>query len=310
MSRAPFTVRPAVHIAAVRPQGRALWVQRLDDLHLLTPLRIVAIVAVAIVATLLLRVVVGRLVRRGFALGGSPSERSDARRSALASALRSAAVGILWAVTVITVISELGVNIGAFVATATIVGGAIAFGAQTLVRDVIAGFFVLADDQYAVGDNVDLGAATGVVERISLRSAQLRDVEGKVWYVAHGGVARVGNLSKANTVQLNMDVARSTRLEELHAVATRLGTQLTAVSGEVLTGPPTVVGIVDLTDDRIVYRVAAPIRAGKQDVVRRAWRGLLLAAFDAGALVRPVALPTVLQTSEDEEIGATDMDMT
>ena len=290
------------------PSGRALWVQRLDDLHLLAALRIVAIVAVAIVATMLSRVVIGRLVRRGFALGGSPSERSDARRRALAGALRSAAVGILWAVAVITVISELGVNIGAFVATATIVGGAIAFGAQTLVRDVIAGFFVLADDQYAVGDNVDLGVATGVVERISLRSAQLRDVEGKVWYVAHGGVARVGNLSKASTVQLNLDVARSTRLDDLHAVATRLGSRLTEVSGEVLTGPPTVVGIVDLTDDRIVYRVAAPIQAGKQDIVRRAWRGLLLAEFDAGALVRPVALPTVLQISPNEEMVATEMD--
>lgn len=302
VSRSPYelssgVLRPLIR-PLIRPGSRAAWVQRLDDLHLLTPLRIVIIVAVAVVATMMVRVLVGRLVRHSFALGAPNSERADARRRALAGALRSGAVGILWAVTVITVISELGINIGAFVATATIVGGAIAFGAQTLVRDVIAGFFVLADDQYGVGDSVDLGVASGVVERISLRSTQLRDVEGKVWYVAHGGVSRVGNLSKAATVQLDLEVARATNLDALYAVATRLGGRLGGATGSILTGPPTVVGIVDLTDDRIVYRVAAPIQAGKQDVVRRAWRVLLLGAFEAGDLLRPAATPTVLSVAD------------
>ena len=298
-------IRPlATGPRAARPGGRAEWVARLDDLHLLTPLRIVAIVVVSIVATVLLRVIVGRLVNRAFVFASPHTERTEARRRALAGVLRSAAVGILWAAAVITIISEVGVNIGAFVATATIVGGAIAFGAQTLVRDVIAGFFVLADDQYGVGDSVDLGAASGVVERISLRGAQLRDVEGRVWHVAHGGVARVGNLSKANTVQLDLEVARASRLDELHATATSLGSRLGEATGGLLTGTPTVVGIVDLTDDRIVYRVAAPIVAGKQDPVRRAWRGLLLAAFEAGQLQRPAVAPTVVQVAPGDESAA------
>ena len=135
--------------------------------------------------------------------------RAGARQRALTSALRSALLGLVWAAAVITIISEVGVNIGAFVATATVVGGAVAFGAQTLVRDLIAGFFVLAEDQYGAGDIVDVGLASGVVEQITLRSVRLRDSEGQIWYVPHGGVSRVGNLSKATSVLLDVEVAAS-----------------------------------------------------------------------------------------------------
>lgn len=298
---------PTTH--AVRPVGVALaraafaparsnpgdpqWVRRLDELHLLTPLRIVTIIVVALLVTLAVRVVVDRLLRRTFVLPGTDPERADARRRALASALRSSLFGLIWAAAVITVISEVGINIGAFVATATVIGGAVAFGAQTLVRDVISGFFVLAEDQYGTGDSVDLGLATGVVERITLRSVRLRDAEGKIWYVPHGGVARVGNLSKTTAVQLTMHVARQSKLADLHRVASTLGERLTDVVGGRLTAPPTVVGLVDLADDRIVYQVAAQIHPGRQDEVRRAWRALVLGAFERGEL-SPPALPATI----------------
>jgi small conductance mechanosensitive channel len=289
----PFAIPVVRGFAA--PSSEPLWVRRLDDLHLLTPLRIVAIVAVALLISVLVRIVVTRLLVRSFMLPGINPERADARKRALASALRSALLGVIWAAAVITIISEIGINIGAFVATATVIGGAVAFGAQTLVRDLISGFFVLAEDQYGAGDSVDLGLATGVVERISLRSVRLRDGEGKVWYVPHGGVARVGNLSKTTAVQLNMHVARESRLADLHRVATTLGERLTEVAGTHLTAPPTVVGLTDLTDDRIVYGVAAPIHPGKQDEVRRAWRALVLDAFERGDLTRPDAPTTIVR---------------
>src|SRR5258706_10743448 len=96
----------------------------------------------------------------------------------------------------LAIISELGVNLGAFVAAATIIGGALAFGAQTIVRDFLAGIFVLVEDQYGVGDIVDLGLASGQVERVTLRSTRLRDDEGRVWHVPNGQVVRAGNLSQ------------------------------------------------------------------------------------------------------------------
>ena len=134
------------------------WVERLDQLHLLTPLRVLAIVLVAAIVSRLLRVVVRRLLDRALTVPGlvsrADTHRVEARQQALAVALRSALVGVVWAIAVVTAVGELGLNIGAFVATATVVGGAVAFGAQQLMRDLIAGFFVLAEDQYGVGDEV------------------------------------------------------------------------------------------------------------------------------------------------------------
>ena len=163
------------------------------------------------------------------------------------------------------------------------------------MRDIIAGFFVLAEDQYGVGDSVDLGLASGAVERISLRSVRLRDPEGKIWYVPHGGVARVGNLSQVTSVRLDVQVTRASKVADLHRETTELGERLVDRVGDVLTGPPVVVGLVDLSDDRLVYRMTAPIRAGRQDEVGRAWRSLLLEAFESGVLVAPDSPETVMR---------------
>ena len=163
------------------------------------------------------------------------------------------------------------------------------------MRDLIAGFFVLAEDQYGVGDQVDLGLATGVVDRISLRSARLRDPDGTIWYVAHGAVARVGNLSQTTSVRLDLNVARSSDMDELFRTATTMGERLAEQVGDVLTAPPTVVGLVDLGDDRLTYRLTAAIRPGRQDGVRRAWHVLVLEAFTRGDLEAPSGNETVLR---------------
>lgn len=271
------------------------WVRRLDELHLLTPLRLAVIVAVALVITMILQRVVGRLLSRLMGLGVS-HPRADARRRALGSALRGALVGIVWATAVITIVGEVGVNIGAFVATATVVGGAVAFGAQTMVRDVIAGFFVLAEDQYGVGDDVDLGLASGNVEKITLRSVRLRDGEGKVWFVPHGYVQRVANSSKASAAWLDLHIDRGSDVSAALEVAARLGDELRhdATVGHCLAADPLVVGVTDVRDDRFVVRVNAPTLPNEGDKVRRAWRVLALEAFARGDLTPPSAPSTVI----------------
>lgn len=269
------------------------WIERLDELHLLTPIRVVVMVVVAWVATRLLRAAVARVLHRTLAVPGllSRNDRSrvEARQKALVAALRSAIVGVVWTVATVTVLSEFGVNIGAFVATATVIGGAIAFGAQQLMRDLIAGFFVLAEDQFGVGDEVDLGIASGTVERISLRSVRVRDGLGGVWYVPHGGVARVANLSKEAAAVLDIEVARTTPLADLEAQGAALCAALVgdaSLDGR-LVGEPNVVGLVDVRDDRIVYRLVARTQPGAQHEVRRRWRMMVLEAFAAGRLSRP-----------------------
>ena len=275
-------------LAATSPS----WIQRLDRLHLLTPMRILLVLIVAVVATIAVR----RLVSRGLSSifeRALPSDRTraEARHRALSSALRAALVGVIWAVAVITVISEVGINIGGFVATATVVGGAIAFGAQTLIRDMISGFFVLSDDQFGVGDEVDLGHASGTVERVTLRTAKLRDSEGRVWHVPHGYVMRVANLSKSSVAVVDVDVSRSVPVETAIAAVHELGLRLVAVESIVsqLLDAPVVVGVTDVRDDRYVVRMSVSTLPASRESVKRAWRRIVLESFAAGELVAPAA---------------------
>jgi small conductance mechanosensitive channel len=272
------------------------WVIRLDELHLLVPIRIALALLGAYLLTLLIQRIIRRFVKRTIELPGVDPARAEGRQRALAGALRGALIGVIWALTTITIIGELGINIGAFVATATVVGGAVAFGAQQLVRDVIAGLFVLSEDQYGVGDQVDVGHASGTVERITLRSVRLRDGQGGIWHVPHGGVLRVANLSKASMAVLDLEVARSTPLATLDAQAQALCNSLAAdpEAGPKLIGTPTAVGVTNVTDDRLVYRLTASTEPGAHDGVRRQWRTLALLAFEAGTLSAPsLAAPVV-----------------
>jgi small conductance mechanosensitive channel len=285
-----------VIVGIVTATDQPAWVDRLDELHLLTPLRIVCIVLVAYLATVLVTRIIRRFVRRTMVLPGTDPSRADARQRAVGSALRSAVIGVIWAAATISVISEIGINIGAFVATATVIGAAVAFGAQQLVRDVIGGFFVLAEDQYGVGDQVDVGHATGTVERITLRSVRLRDGQGGVWHVPHGGVVRVANLSKMSVAVLDLEVARSTPLATLDAEAKALCDALVndPEIAPKLMDTPIATGIVNATDDRYVYRLTVATEPSVQDSVRRRWRVLALQAFEVGSLVAPsLAAPIV-----------------
>lgn len=271
------------------------WVKSLDRLHLLTPLRILIVLAVAVALSLVVRVVIRRLLAKTLGLGlpGVDPARNDARQKSLAGALRSMLVGVIWSITVVVVVSELGVNIGAFVATATVIGGAVAFGAQQVVRDLLAGVYVLAEDQFGVGDVVDLGHVTGTVERITMRAARVRDAEGVLWTVPHGGVARVANMSKSGVASLELHLHRSMPLDsalgEAEALCSALEADPTAAAH--LLGPAVVVGLADLRDDRIVVRLTAPVTVGGRDAVRRVWRSLAHESFRAGRLLAPPTLP-------------------
>ena len=272
------------------------WIQRLDELRMLTPLRVLVLIASAVVLSAVVGRVITRTTNRVVNLPGTDRDRARVRQRAMGTVLRSTLIGVIWAVVVITVLSEFGLNIGAFVATATVVGGAFAFGAQTLVRDAIAGFFVIAEDQYGVGESVDVGHATGVVERITLRSVRLRDFEGRVWHVPHGGIVRTANLSKSPKALLDLEVARSSELNALHNEAEALCEALTtdpALTNSLI-GKPVVEGLIEVRDDRLIYRVAVETHPGEHDRVRKRWRVLALEAFQTGRLLAPSAPTTVI----------------
>ena len=145
-----------------------------------------------------LRVATAQVRRRGPAslADTAAAARLENRVTTLSAALGSAASIVVWTVALLTVFGELDVNLGPLIAGAGIAGVALGFGAQSLVRDFLAGVFILVEDQYGVGDHVDVGAATGRVERVTLRVTRLRDESGVIWYVPNGEIRRVGNRSQ------------------------------------------------------------------------------------------------------------------
>ena len=141
------------------------------------------------------------------------------RAATMGSLLKSIVSGVVITVVVLMFISELGYDIAPLIASAGIIGVALGFGSQALVKDFLSGIFMIFEDQYGVGDEVDLGEASGTVEAVSLRVTRLRDVNGTVWYVRNGEILRVGNMSQnwARTVldirvAYGEDLARVTRV--------------------------------------------------------------------------------------------------
>jgi len=171
-----------------------------------TLIRIALIIIGSVVLRAILLVSVKRIVRgitsgsrkngNGKALAASLSpERLVLRAKTLGSVLSNFITWSIYIIATTMLLSELGVAVGALIAGAGILGAALGFGAQNIVRDLLSGLFIVFEDQYGIGDKVDLGEATGVVESVGLRITQVRDTKGTLWYVRNGEILRVGNLS-------------------------------------------------------------------------------------------------------------------
>ena len=169
-------------------------------------IHIVVILLVAVVAKIVLSFATKRAVRT--IIGGvSKVQRTDVdtvmaeqrlaqRTKTIASVLDNFATWAITITAVVMVLSELGVNVGALIAVSTVIGAAIGFGAQTLVKDLISGLFIVFEDQYGVGDKVQLDGVTGVVERVGLRVTEVRDENSVLWFLRNGEILKVGNFSQ------------------------------------------------------------------------------------------------------------------
>nr|MBA2625241.1 mechanosensitive ion channel family protein [Acidimicrobiia bacterium] len=146
---------------------------------------------------------------------GAMSARSNQRAETIGAVLRSVTKAGIGTVAVLLVLGEFGINLAPLIAGAGIVGVALGFGAQSLVKDFLSGIFMLLEDQFGVGDIIDCGDASGVVEGVSLRTTRLRDVEGTVWHVPNGEIRRVANKSQQwSRALLDVQVAFDTDLDE------------------------------------------------------------------------------------------------
>jgi len=226
------------------------------------------------------------------AVAGSPRRAQRART--IGSVLRSASSVLVGLVAVGTILAEFGVALGPLLASAGIVGIALGFGAQNLVRDFLSGMFMLLEDQYGVGDIVDLGAASGTVEAVGLRITTVRDGNGTVWYVRNGEILRVGNKSQGYAVAVaDLPLAHNADIAQAAEIAARVATAV-AEDPEVaehLIEAPEVVGIEKVGPEGVTFRVQARTNPGQQFGVQRVLITALSEAFDRAGLPRPLTFP-------------------
>lgn len=223
---------------------------------------------------------------------GLLSERRRQRAETIGSVLRNVVSITVFTLAIMLILGELGINLGPLLASAGIVGVALGFGAQSLVRDVISGMFMLVEDQYGVGDVVDLGEASGTVEAVGLRVTTLRDVHGVVWYVRNGEILRVGNRSQGwAQVVVDVPIGFSTPIDNAVTVIKEAAETL-AQDPEwerELIGPPEVWGVEQITLDGATVRVAVKTVSDSQWKVGRELRRRLTERLTAEGIAAQIA---------------------
>ena len=176
--------------------------QKIYDWFIGAPFHIILILAIALIFQKIGGRAVSRAINRiadaDFVPGPKRGmERQRERAKTAGSVLRSALNGAIWLITLTMVLSELGFNLGPLVASAGVIGVALGLGAQTLVRDILSGIFMLIEDQYGVGDSISVLDVEGVVEKVGLRITTVRDGQGTLWYLRNGEILKVGNQSQS-----------------------------------------------------------------------------------------------------------------
>ncbi|HJV38275.1 MAG TPA: mechanosensitive ion channel family protein [Geothrix sp.] len=229
---------------------------------------------------------VSRAVRRAVD-DGNEEVTSDAERRAetLGSVLNNTARVLAVVFFLLMSLQEFGVNIGPLVAGAGIAGVALGFGAQSLVKDVISGFFLLMENQFGVGDIISVDEKhTGTVERMTLRVTQIRDSEGKAHFIPNGSVVRVVVLSKEFArAKVEVGVGYDTDIDAAIALLTRIGKELAEAWPDRVLEPTQVLGVEDLGESAVTLRTLTKTAPAKQwEVARELRRRILMAFREAG----------------------------
>jgi small-conductance mechanosensitive channel len=241
------------------------------------PLRIVVVLLTASFLTRLVPRGTKRLVRalqlRAPTRLASP--RASERASTVGAVLGSFFRTIVWIIAFLTILGIIGINLGPFVATATVIGAAVGFGAQSLVKDFLSGLLIVVEDQYGVGDTVTTNDITGTVEDLNLRTTRIRTLDGTVWYIANGEIRKVGNSSEGFSQALvDIVVPPGTDLSRVGELAAEEAQALAAEEewrGKILE-PPSFLGVQGVAADGITVRVVAKTAVGNNAPVARALR--------------------------------------
>ena len=282
------------------------WVRREAPQWGAALLRIVVVFVLALVLRALVHRAIRRVVKRAIAVPTVPeslrqrlvdqgpiiaAERRRQRSETVGSVLRSVASITTFGIAFATILGELGIALGPVLASAGIIGVAVGFGAQNLVKDFLSGIFMILEDQYGVGDAIDVGEATGVVEAVALRTTRLRSVDGTVWHVRNGEILRVGNMSQGwSRALLDISVAYDTDVDLASTVLKQVADDVwhsDAFGGSILEEPE-VWGVENLGIDGMAIRLVVKTAPLEQWKVARELRHRIKDAFRAAGIEIPL----------------------
>jgi moderate conductance mechanosensitive channel len=261
------------------------------------PLAVIVIVLLALAANWLVRRGIARYLERlddwATRAGDEDPDRSERRALRMATAsstLGSASSVAIFTIAVFVALGQFDINLGPLLAGAGIAGVALGFGAQNIVRDVLAGVFVIVEDQYGIGDIIDAGRASGVVEGVSLRTTKIRDVEGTLWFVPNGTIQEVGNMTQRwARVILDVDVAYGSdhhRAAELIKGAADEMWKDPGSEARILEEPE-MWGVERLGESSVALRLAVKSAPADQWKVARELRSRIKDSFDTAGVEIP-----------------------
>jgi small-conductance mechanosensitive channel len=281
---------------------------------------VIVIIVVAIIARYLLRLVIDYAVNRIVtgvkkkqsvedtqAIMASPltAVRVVQRTRTLGSVLNNVVTAVVVIIAALSVVTTVNPGItAAFSLITAALGAGLGFGAQNIVKDVLNGLFMVAEDQLGVGDVVDLGPATGVVEAVGIRVTQIRDVNGTVWFVRNGEILRVGNMSQGwSRVIIDLAVPYHVDVQSVQErmLATAVDMATNSKWRSRIIERPEIWGIESISEDAIVIRIVVKTRSGAKDDVARDLRARLKSALDAMDIQLPSLHSVVLEGFDGAE---------
>jgi moderate conductance mechanosensitive channel len=225
---------------------------------------------------------------------GLSQDRSTQRAATMGAILKSTSTFVIFTLALLTVMATLGLPLGPLLASAGVVGVALGFGAQSLVKDFLSGIFMILEDQYGVGDVIDAGEAVGTVEDVTLRVTRLRDASGIVWYVRNGEIVRIGNRSQGwSTALVDIPVGYSESLDTVLPLIRKVVHDLDESEDwkTRLLEEPVVAGVESMTGGVVTVRVIAKCAPNESFPVSREIRARVKAAFDEAGILAPQVAP-------------------
>jgi len=282
-------------------------VQELWDLWIIqTVVQIVLVLVIAFILTRLLRRITTKV-------GNKVSQettpiRALQRTETLTRVLSSAGIVVIWVMGAFYILGAIGANLAPLLASVGIIGLAVGFGAQNLVRDVVSGFFILLEDQYGVGDIIEVNQiASGKVETLTLRVTGMRALDGTMHFIANGEITHIANRSKdwARAV-IDVGVAYKESSDKVRSTLERvaLSSREDDELGRAMYAAPEILGVEMLGEYEVTWRLMVDTKPGKQWEVGRALRERIKAAFDEDGIEIPFPHHVMISAEENGAKGA------